>query len=51
MQGAYNIDSDDDDEEELPTNVPKSASPHIQELEKVWGMIVYTHTYMHMKFK
>jgi hypothetical protein len=35
MQGAYNIDSDDDDEEELPTNVPKSASPHIQELEKV----------------
>jgi hypothetical protein len=35
MQGAYNIDSDDDDEEELPTNVPKSASPHIQELEKL----------------
>lgn len=41
MQGAYNIDSDEDDEEEeLPTNVPKSASPHIQELEKVGTYLI-----------
>ena len=35
MLGAYNIDSDEEEEEEVSTNVPKSASTHIQELEKV----------------
>ena len=36
MLGAYNIDSDDEEEEEeVQSNVPKSASTHIQELEKV----------------
>lgn len=38
MIGAYNIDSDEEEEEEeaaAPANVPKSASTHIQELEKV----------------
>ena len=36
MLGAYNIDSDEEEEEEeVQSNVPKSASTHIQELEKV----------------
>ena len=42
MLGAYNIDSDDDEEDEweAPTNIPKSASTHIKELEKVRAVII-----------
>lgn len=36
MQGAYNIDSDDEEEEKPHQNsIPKSANIHIQELQKV----------------
>jgi hypothetical protein len=36
MHGAYNIDSDDEEEEKpLQSNIPKSANVHIQELQKV----------------
>ena len=42
MLGAYNIDSDEEEEEEVSTNVPKSASTHIQELEKVCQHILST---------
>ena len=37
MQGAYHIDSDDEEEEVIvaPANVPKSATKHIHEFERL----------------
>ena len=35
MQSAYHIDSDDDEEEVAPVNVPKSATGHIHQLDKL----------------
>ena len=51
MLGAYNIDSDDEEEEEeVLSNIPKSASTHIQELEKVIHCLHWYPSYLVFNF-